>query len=817
MKRLNLICGGIGLMAGMMALAEAKAETRTVLHRNAKSGIVTEAIAYGPSTVRILKHFGEKTPETRSFSIIANPSEGFSSSEGGLQAKDFKISADNDGNLLFTSLKGDTLLYEKGCAISGAEHEVDLGKFKISQRFLLSPDEPIYGLGQRQCPRLNQRGEDVRIWCGNTNITIPYFTSRKGYGVYWDNAGDSRFTDRDNTVSLTSEVADGVDYYFMYDGGTQDGVIRQIRHLTGDATMFPLWAMGHWQCRERYKSSDELTEVLDRYRSLRIPLDGIVQDWQYWGCDSNWNAMAFMNPHYINEMGNPKWMRYLPNGEDPNAQYPAPRIKSPAEMVKYVHDNNAHLMISIWASFGPWTKQAAELGKIGALLPFETWPLNRGVQPYDPFNPKARDIYWKYLKEMHKMGFDAWWTDSTEPDHWEKEGDSDHMTYAGSWRSVKNAYALMTNKGIYEHQRDVKGNNTRSLQMTRCGTFGLQHYGTFSWSGDVVSNWDVMKNQIPSGLNYVICGIPYWNTDIGGFFGWDYANDPKNPAMQELQVRWMQWGCFMPLMRNHCSSPMVSEIYNFGNPGEWAYDAQKKAVELRYRLLPYIYSNAGEAAHEAGTMMRPLVMDFAHDDTAVTLDDQYMFGHSLLVHPVTDPLYTYMDEDRVGRTIFTDVASAAAPVDTYLPSGSGWYDFWTNRLHEGGKNVRTACPIDRIPLFVKAGSIMAFGPEVQYAAEKKWDDLEIRVYPGADATFTLYEDDGESYDYEKGLFSRIRFDWNDTGRTLTVAEREGSYPGMMGNRRFRVTLVGEGTESGDVPTVGGKSIDYNGTNLTITL
>lgn len=789
-----------------------------VLHRDTATGITTEAIPYGSGAVRIIKYTGDKAPAKHSFSIIAAPDDSHSAAIGNrLENGNLAVSCDSRGRLLFTTLAGDTLLAERECSIAPAEHEVDRGQYKIGQAWALADGEAIYGLGQRQNRRLNQRGEDVRIWCGNTNITIPYFASRKGYGLYWDNAGDSRFTDADGIATFTSEVAPEIDYYFLYDDGSQDGVVAGIRHLTGDATMFPLWAMGHWQCRERYKSSDELCDVLDRYRSLRIPLDGIVQDWQYWGCDSNWNAMAFMNPHYINEMGNPKWMRYLPNDEDPSAESPAPRIKSPAEMVKYVHDNNAHLMISVWASFGPWTPQARELGKIGALLPFDTWPRNRGVLPYDAFNAKARDIYWKYLGEMHKMGFDAWWTDSTEPDHWEKEGDSDHMTAMGSWRSVKNAFALMTNKGIYDHQRSVKGNNTRSLQMTRCGTFGLQHYATFSWSGDVVSEWDVMKNQIPSGLNYVVCGIPYWNTDIGGFFGWNYGNDPKNPAMAELQVRWMQWGCFMPLMRNHCSSPMVSEIYRFGEPGDWAFDAQKKFVDLRYRLLPYIYSAAGEACHDAGTIMRPLVMDFAADDRAVELSDQYMFGHSLLVKPVTDPLYTYMDQDRKGCTIYPDVKAASAPVTSYLPAGADWYDFWTNRKYAGGHHVKTPCPIDIMPVFVKAGSIMAFGPEVQYSSEKPWDDLEIRIYPGADATFTLYEDDGITYDYEKGAFSRIRFQWDDANRTLSIADREGSYPGMLGRRTFRICLVGESTESGDVPASTTTAVAYEGEALGVRL
>lgn len=786
-------------------------------------GWTTEVTFYSPSIVRVTKYPGKTAPEKKSYSVIMQP-EAVALESGktadGVSMKSASIYAtlSSDGKVAFTDLKGNPLLSETAWSHTPCANKVDEGKYKVSQSYKLDSDEVIFGLGQRQCPVLNQRGQNVRIWSGNTNITLPYFASAKGYGLYWDNAGDSNFSDISDIATFTSEVAPEVDYYFIYKDGTQDGVIAGIRTLTGEATMFPIQMLGHWQCRERYKSSDELCGVLDRYRELEIPLDGMVQDWQYWGCDSNWNAMKFVNPHYINKMGDPKWMRFLPNDEDPNAVYPEPRIKSPEEMVGYVHDNNSKLMISIWANFGPWTDQYRELEKIGALLPFETWPRNRGVRPYDPFNPKARDIYWKYLTNLYNMGIDAWWTDSTEPDHFEAPGDADHMTHDGSWRSVKNAFALMTNKGIYEHQRKMKKNNKRSVQMTRCGTFGLQHYGTFSWSGDVVSNWNVMKNQIPSGLNYVICGIPYWNTDIGGFFGWDYNNDPKSPAMQELQVRWMQWGTFMPMMRNHCSSPMVSELYNFGNPGDWAFDAQKKAIELRYRLMPYIYSLAGDVVQRSGTIMRPLVMDFAADRKAITLNDQYMFGKSLLVKPVTDPLYTYLDADKKGHAIYPDVAKAAAPVNVYLPEGSKWYDFWSNELLDGGKDVQFIAPIDRMPVYVKAGSIVPFGPAVQYTTQKPWDALEVRVYPGADGEFVLYEDDGESYDYEKGKFAEIPFSWDNASGTLTIGERRGEYPGMLANRTFNIKVVKPGDAAGDTAVTSfTKTVNYDGKSQTVKL
>lgn len=783
----------------------------------------TQVTFYTDGAVRVTKF--PKTldaqPEHKSYSIIARPDAKLSltttSTAGAATVKSPRVTVSVDrqsGNVTFTTADGRQLLAEKTSSLQLITEGVDRGQYRAAQTWTLEKDEAIIGLGQRNTTAMNQRGQHVRIWSGNTNITIPYFASVKGYGLYWDNAGESRFDDSPEGTTFASEVARLEDYYFMYADGTQDGVIASIRDLTGQATMFPLWTMGYWQCRERYKTSDELCEVLDRYRELEVPLDGIVQDWQYWGCDSNWNAMDFMNPYYSNRVGDPQWAKYLPDDLRPLAEkYVSegrqPRIKSPQEMVNYVHSHNAHLMISIWASFGPWTAQAAELKKIGALLPFETWPLNHGVHPYDPFNPAARDIYWKHLKKMYNMGIDAWWTDSTEPDHTERPGDSDYMTHDGSWRSVKNAFPLVTNRGIYEHQRAMKGNSKRSFQMTRCGAFGIQHYGTFSWSGDIRSDWATMRAQVPTGLNYVACGIPYWNTDIGGFFAWDYNNDPHNIAMQELQVRWMQYGCFMPLMRNHCSGPMVSEIYLYGHEGEWAYDVQKKFIRLRYSLLPYIYSNCGDVVLHSGTMMRPLMFDFPADKRAVERNDEYLFGRNLLVRPVTQPLYTWKGEGNKGHAIYPDITRAAAPVEVYLPQGTAWYDFWTGERHTGGRTLQRPAPIDIMPVYVRAGTILPWGPDVQYATQKPWDDLEIRVYAGADGDFTLYEDEGDNYNYERGAYTTIPFHYDDTTRTLTIGNREGKYKGMLQNRRFRVRFIG----LTDTSTA---NVSYAGTKVTLT-
>ena len=780
-----------------------KGETKVV------NGVSIQATWYSDDIVRIVKYPGTgAAPEKKSYSVVLTP--------GRAANPNVQVRIDDaTGLVTFLNNDGEVLLSETGAPmLAPRSDEVNKGKLRIAQRWQLQEDEDIYGLGQLRDEAMSWRGRDMELWNHNTYIAIPYITSSRGYGLYWDNAGKSRFTDNSEGMQFQSEVSPCIDYYFIYHDGTQDGVMAAVRQLSGQATMLPLWTMGHWQCRERYKTSDELAAVLDKYRQLQIPLDGIVQDWQYWGCDSNWNAMKFQNPYYINKVGDKAWERYLPDdlkklAADYKAKGLEPRLKSPQEMVDYVHQNNAHLMISIWANFGSWTEPYKELQKIGALLPFDTWPRNKGVLPYDPFNPKARDIYWKYLSHLYQMGFDAWWTDSTEPDHFEETAETDaHQTYDGSWLSVKNAFPLMSNRGIYEHQRAMKGNKKRSIQMTRSGSFGIQRYATFSWSGDIKASWQEMKNQVPSGLNYTLCGIPYWNTDLGGFFYWDYEQSPRNPAVQELQTRWMQWGTFMPLMRNHCSSPMVSEIYEFGQKGDWAYDAMVDAVKLRYRLLPYIYSMMGEVVQHSGMMMRPLVMDFANDVKARRLNDEYMFGHALLVKPITDPMYTWKDDQKRGHEIYPDIRQAKAPVSVYLPT-SIWYDFFTGERYEGGRTILRPTPITDMPVYVRAGSIIPFGPDVQYSDEKNWQELEIRVYPGADGTFTLYEDEGDGYNYERGAFTEIPFTWDDSTRTLTIGPRKGSYKGMLRERRFTIIVAGHTSSQPQTVSYSGEAISIN--------
>lgn len=808
------------MLCAFMAPASEAGATSTVRQRIGNLNVTVTF--YSPSIVRVTKTVVDGPQPSKSYSVIMTPQKGLKVSEAKandditLASSAIRVSLNTkNGKITFVNAQGKTLLSDTQTSLEPRQDAANKGKYAVTQCFKLDSNEAIYGLGQLRDTCMNQRGRHVKIWNHNTYISIPYFTSEKGYGLYWDNPGMSYFDDHANGTSFTSEVGTAADYYFLYKDGSQDGVIACIRDLTGQATMFPLWSMGFWQCRERYKTSDELAGVLDRYRALKIPVDAMVQDWQYWGCDSNWNAMRFMNPYYINKVGDPTWEKYLPKDMRSLKIQAEPRLKSPEEMVSYVHKNHAHLMITIWPDFGPWTEQYSQLKAIHALLPFDTWPRNQGVLVYDPFNPKARDIYWHYLTNLYRMGMDAWWTDSTEPDHFEKPGDENYQTYDGSWLSVKNAFSLVHNKGIYEHQRAMKGNAKRSFQMTRSGAFGIQHYGTFSWSGDIIASWDEMKKQIPSGLNYTLCGIPMWNTDLGGFFYWEFDQKPTNPAIKELQTRWMEWGTFMPLMRNHCSSPMVSEIYEMGQKGDWAYDAIVEAIRNRYRLLPYIYSNLGDCVQNSGSMMRALVMDFDADQHASRLNDEYLFGRNLLVKPVTDPMYTWKDSKGKGHEIYPDIKKAAAPVNVYLPKGAKWYDFWNNRYYEGGQTITKPCPINIIPVYVKAGTILPVGPDVQYSSEKKWDNLDILVYPGADGTFTLYEDEGDNYNYEKGKFSTIKFTWNEASHKLTIGERKGSFKGMLTNRTFNIILVQ--ADKKNEQTNSTQIIHYDGKEKTLPL
>ena len=768
---------------------------------------------FAPAVARVIKSPEGVAYEKQSLSVIAKPEKvsfkaDIQDNKIVLNTSELSVSVDTGtGIVSYFSKDGKSLLAEKSGMQFINFDDAGTKTYQVYQPFILDKEEAIYGLGQLQNGKMIQRNMTKNLIQGNVEDVSPFFQSTKGYGVFWDNYSPTLFTDNEVETSFRSEVGDCVDYYFMY-GKNADGVIAQVRSLTGQAPMFPLWTYGYWQSKERYKSQEEVVDVVRKYRELGVPLDGIIQDWQYWGHNYLWNAMDFQNPTFNN----------------------------PQKMIEDVHAMNAHMAISIWSSFGPMTKPYRELDKKGMLFNFTTWPQSgleswppnmeypSGVRVYDAYNPEARDIYWKYLNDgIFKLGMDAWWMDSTEPDHldWKPE-DMDTKTYLGSFRKVRNAYPLMTVGGVYDHQRAVTSDK-RVFILTRSGFLGQQRYGANVWSGDVASTWESFRNQIPAGLNFSLCGMPHWNSDIGGFFAghynksWNDDSASKNPLYQELYVRWLQFGTFNPMMRSH-GTDVYREIYKFGKKGEPVYDAIEKMIGLRYSLLPYIYSTSWEVSNRQSSFMRALMMDFVDDRKVWDINDEYMFGKSILVAPITHAQYTpeavvkVSEEEGWNRDGAKKTKTDAAvdfmetkPTNIYLPAGTLWYDFWTNEKHEGGKEITKETTLDVIPLYVKAGSIIPVGPQVQYATEKPWDHLELKVYAGANGNFILYEDEFDNYNYEKGVYTEIPISWNNTSCKLTIGARKGAYEGMLKNCKFTVTLQ-DGTQ---------KNVDYNGKAISV--
>ncbi len=757
-------------------------------------GMDIEIQFVSPEIVRVVK-----APEGRSFtkkslSVVKSPESMSVTTEKKGETVSLKSNAVRvdfnvgTGRISFFDKQGKALFTEKDYGAQFTPFN-DAGNptFSVRQAFLLDKDEAIYGLGQQQVDDLNQRNHKHFMRQRALYASVPIIQSTKGYGMFWDNYSPTTYTDNPQEMSFDSEVGECMDYYFMY-GGNADGVIAQIRDLTGQAPMYPLWTFGFWQSRERYKSQQETMEVVDKYRELGIPLDGIIQDWQYWGPNSNWNSMNFDNPEF----------------------------PDPQKMIDHVKKKNAKIMISIWASFGPDTNPYKDLEKINALFNFKTWPADGGVKAYDAYNEKARDIYWEHLnKGLFSKGIDAWWTDSTEPDHLDvQERDFDIPTAMGTYRSVVNAFPLMSNKGVYEHQRAVTSDK-RVYLLTRCAFAGQQRYAANTWSGDVVCNWETFRKQIPTGLNFSLSGIPYWNTDIGGFFNWPYHGGAENKAYHELYTRWFQYGTFLPMQRSH-GSGVKKEIYNLGKKGDWVYDSEEKYINLRYALLPYLYSTGWQVTDNAGSFLRALFMDFNEDQKVHTISNQYMFGKAFLVTPVTRNMYVFSNKEQ-WKDPYEDFSKTGTQ-DVYLPKGTKWFDFWTGEALNGGQMVTKEVPIDIIPLYVRAGSIVPFGPKVQYSTEKKWNNLEIRIYPGADGEFVLYEDENDNYNYEKGVYSTIKFTWDDANRTLNIADREGTFPGMLKSRKFNIVVVDKENGTGSAQsTKFTKSVSYGGKKKSVKL
>ncbi len=658
--------------------------------------------------------------------------------EGHLTVRTSKMSVDvdlNAGVLRFLDPSGKPLLQESPRVprryVPRRVNEEPV--YQVEQRFYPDGLEGIYGLGQHQGGAFDQRGTVVELAQANTNVAIPLFVSTRGYGLLWNTASKSWFDNRFPTeLKLTAEAADAIDYYVFY-GPSIDRIIQLYRNMTGAAPLFGRWAYGFVQSKDRYRSARQLLDIAAEYRERQVPLDFIVQDWFWWKRQGD--------PEYTDS--------YLEPWPDvPNA-------------LRKLHDANVHAMISVWGKLDPSSHNYQEMKRLGLLIP--------GTDIYDATNPAARDYYWNNLVGVKfAEGWDGFWLDSSEPEIW--NGQSDAVLEAlqlsiGNGARYTNLFPLMHCGGVHEHWRKTT-DRKRVFILTRSGFLGQQRYATTVWSGDIIGTWMTFRRQIAAGLNFQMSGLPYWTTDIAGY-GWPYERDTRDPDYQELYVRWFQYGVFCPILRTHGHRTNdTNELFSYGQqtPTLIAYD------QLRYRLLPYIYSLAWRVTRDGYTMQRGLPMDWPADPRVRDIGDQFMFGPAFLVAPVTEP--------------------GATKRRVYLPQAPAWYDFWSGANIPAGSAVEAPAPLDRIPVYVRAGSIVPLGPLVQNA-EVQPDMLEVRVYPGADGDFEWYSDAGDTYDYEHGSHRIVPIHWDDAARTLTLAAAPNTYPGMPKRVRIRLVVVRE--------------------------
>ena len=591
-----------------------------------------------------------------------------------------------------------------------------------------------------------------------------------------------------NKLSLWSEMGNEINYYFIH-GENMDEVISGYRAVTGKSQIMPKWAMGFWQSRERYHTQDELLSTLVEFRQRNIPIDNIVQDWSYWPVDA-WGDHEF----------------------DPE------RFPNPKGMVDSVHEMNAKIMISVWPKFYITTDNYKAFDEQG-------WMYQQAVKDsirdwiypgyigsfYDAYAEGARKLFWNQLEEkLYPIGFDAWWMDASEPNI----QDNTSMEYRkaltgptalGPSTKYLNAYSLVNAESIYKGQRSVD-NDKRVFLLTRSGFAGIQRYSTAVWSGDIGTRWEDMKAQISAGLNFALSGIPYWTMDIGGFcverryesaqrlYDQTGIENEDLKEWRELNSRWHQFGAFVPLFRSHGQFP-YREMFNIAPDDHPAYESMFYYNMLRYRLMPYIYSLAGMTWFNDYTIMRALVMDFPEDNNVVNIGDQYMFGPAIMACPV----YEYKARNR----------------EVYFPVNDGWYDLYTGNFIEGGQTLTVDAPYDRMPLFASAGSIIPYGPEIMYSDEKQAEEITLFVYAGKDGSFTLYEDEGVNYNYEKGEYANISFVYNDVDKTLEIGDRQGDFVGMLKERVFNIVYVNESAPKKlDFETTG-IIVKYNGTTQTV--
>lgn len=628
----------------------------------------------------------------------------------------------------------------------------------------LTEDEAVFGLGSHEDGYGNLRGKKRYLYQNNMKAVVPVIISNAGWGMLFNCGCAMTYDDTGEYAGYAAidfDCVEELDYYFM--GGGYDSVMREYRSLTGAAPLLPRWAFGYMQSKEHYQSADELIGIVSEYRRRRIPLDCIVQDWKSWS--GNWWGDKNFDP----------------------ARYP-----DPDGMMETLHKLGAHLMLSIWPNMTGGGPNEKEMKAAGFML-------GNGIN-YNPFLPEARAMYWRQAYDgIFKHGVDAWWCDCTEPFeadwHGEKkpsEEDRFDITTGEAKkylpRDMISLYSLYHSSAIYEGQRACS--DKRVVNLTRSSWAGQHRNATITWSGDIAAKWETLRRQIPEGVNFAITGEPYWTVDIGAFFvvkrgPWfwdgDFEGGCDNNGYRELYTRWMQYGAFLPVMRSH-GTDTPREIWRFGNDGEMFYEALRKYIYLRMSLVPYIYSIASNITLRGGSFMRPLALAYPKDAACAGVTEQYMFG-DIMVCPVCRPMYY----DEKGEAI----KDSSKHTDVYLPEGV-WYDFNTGERHTGGKTISVYAPIDVMPLFVPAGAIIATTKPAQYDGEIAVPPVTITVYPGADGEFTLYNDAGDGYGYEKGEYAETPIKWDDTERKLTIGERSGSYPGMANDVPFTVkTAVGD--------------------------
>ena len=596
-----------------------------------------------------------------------------------------------------------------------------------------------------------------------------------------------------NQLSIWSEMSPDMDYYFIA-GKNMDEVISGYRTLTGKAPVYPRWVLGFWQSRERYQSSKDIEENMKKFRDPKIPVDNIVQDWNYWKLDS-WGSHEFEA-----------------------ARYPNPRA-----MLDSVHALHGRFMISVWPKFYDTVKNYKELDAKGWMYhqaikdDIHDWLGFRGSF-YDAYDAGARKMFWRQMDEnlytKYKFGIDAWWMDASEPNvrdctpMWYRKALSG-PTALGTATEYFNAYSIVNADAIYNGQRSVNPNQ-RVFLLTRSGFAGEQRYSTATWSGDIATRWEDMRAQMTAGLNYSMAGLPFWGMDQGGFcvenryvaaqqeFDKTGKENADLKEWRELQARWNQFGCFVPLYRAHGQWPL-REVWNIAPADHPAYKTIVAYDKLRYRLMPYLYSMAGMVHLKDYTMMRGLVMDFNGDEKVLDIKDQWMFGSA----PMACPVGEYQKYSR----------------EVYLPKQKGWYDFYTGAYHAGGQTIVADAPYDKIPVFIPEGAILPIGPEMQWSDEKKPELIDLYVYAGKDGSYTLYEDEGTNYNYEKGKYAVIDFKYDDARKQVTIGARKGSFDGMLQKRRFNIILVDQKKQQGVnlVKSPKGKVVKYAGRAMTVKL